>query len=150
VYVHPGQVVVSGPAGPASFSTILGSCVAVCLHDAGAEIGGLNHFLLPVPTDDAEPTPRYAGVAMEMLLQRMLAEGARPKRIVAQVFGGASVLRAFEADVNHLGRRNVTAALEILSGHRIPVKHTDVGGTRGRKVVFSPRDGSTTVHLLGR
>ena len=150
VYVHPGQVAVAGANGPSSFATILGSCVAVCLHDARTEVGGLNHFLLPVPTDEAEPTPRYAGVAMETLLQRMLAEGARQKRLTAQVFGGASVLRAFSADVNHLGRRNVAAALELLSAHRIPVTHSDVGGTRGRKIVFNPRDGSVTVHLLGR
>ena len=32
-------------------TTVLGSCVAVCLQDPVARIGGMNHFLL------AEPTP---------------------------------------------------------------------------------------------
>jgi chemotaxis protein CheD len=152
VYVHPGHVAVAGPPphGASAFTTILGSCVAVCLHDPVTEIGGLNHFLLPVPTDDTEPSPRYAPTAIETLIQRLLAEGARKERLVAQLFGGASVLRAFTNDVNHLGRRNVTAALELLAAHRIRVKGSDTGGTHGRKLTFVPRDGSTTVHLIGR
>jgi len=39
VYVHPGQVYVG--RGDERVTTILGSCVSVCLHDAVAGIGGL-------------------------------------------------------------------------------------------------------------
>jgi chemotaxis protein CheD len=146
-YVHPGQVYVSGEAGECA--TILGSCVAVCLHDPLTRVGGLNHFLLPFPGDDAEPSPRYAPTAIEALVHRMVLEGARPHRLIAHVVGGAAVLAAFGANENHLGRRNVDAAYELLAERGIRVTSHDVGGTRGRKVVFEPRTGRLTVTQIG-
>ena len=35
-------------------TTVLGSCVAACLQDAGAKVAGMNHFMLP---EDAAPPP---------------------------------------------------------------------------------------------
>ncbi len=35
-----------------ALSTVLGSCVAACLHDREAGVAGMNHFMLP---DDGEP-----------------------------------------------------------------------------------------------
>ena len=76
-------------------TTILGSCVAVCLHDPVAGIGGLNHFLLPHSSHDAETSPRYAAPAVDSLVGAMLREGARPSRLQACIIGGARVLSAF-------------------------------------------------------
>jgi len=146
-YVHPGHLAVSGQGNP--LATILGSCVAVCLHDPRLRIGGLNHFLLPHPGHEGTPSPRYALTAIELLLQRMIEHGARQHQLVAHLVGGAAVLAAFKAEENHLGRRNVDAAREILSAHRIPVVFSDVGGIRGRKLVFDPRAGTSEVRALG-
>ncbi|HMC55201.1 MAG TPA: chemotaxis protein CheD [Gemmatimonadaceae bacterium] len=147
VYVHPGQVYVSTEAGECA--TILGSCVAVCLHDPVTRVGGLNHYLLPFPGEDAEPSPRYATTAIDALLHRMMLDGARPHRLVAHVVGGAAVLAAFGADENHLGKRNVQAAYDLLQERAIHVTSSDVGGTRGRKVLFEPRTGRLTVTPIG-
>jgi chemotaxis protein CheD len=147
VYVHPGQLFVSAASGECT--TILGSCVAVCLHDPVARVGGLNHFLLPSFGGEVEDSPRYAPAAVELLVQRMLAEGARQSRLVAHVVGGAAVLAAFSSSPNHLGARNVSAAYELLAARGIKVTSRDVGGTRGRKVVFVPRTGSLSVALIG-
>lgn len=130
-------------------TTILGSCVAVCLHDPGTGIGGLNHFLLPYSTRETESSPRYARPAVERLVDLMLKEGARASRLQARVFGGARVLSAFPDDPDHLGLRNAAAARELLVSLRIPVISSDVGGDRGRKLLFVPRDGTHQVHLLG-
>jgi chemotaxis protein CheD len=130
-------------------TTILGSCVAVCLHDAAAGIGGLNHFLLPHGSNEAESSPRYARPALEHLMALVLAEGARASRLQARLVGGARVLSAFPDDENHLGLRNAAVARELLAARRIPIISSDIGGDRGRKLVFVPRDGSHQVHLLG-
>ena len=148
IYVHPGHVHVG--RGDKPVTTILGSCVAVCLHDPVARIGGLNHFLLPHSTHEGETSPRYARGALECLVDRMLMEGARASRLQACVVGGARVLAAFPDDENHLGLRNAAAANALLAARRIPVMSSDVGGDRGRKLVFIPRDGTHQVHLLGR
>jgi chemotaxis protein CheD len=129
-------------------STILGSCVAVCLHDASRGLGGLNHFLLPTSGAEAGQPGRYGPTAIDELVHLMLARGASREQMVACVVGGARVLAAFN-ESDHLGLRNVGVARGALAQHRIPVVGADVGGTRGRKLLFTPRDGSVHVQLIG-
>lgn len=145
-YVHPGQVVVSSAGGV--LSTILGSCVAVCLHDAQQGLGGLNHYLLPTGGAEADAPGRYGPTAIDELVHLMVARGARREQMVAYIVGGASVLAAFNS-ADHLGLRNVGVARGALAQHRIPVIGADVGGTRGRKLLFTPRDGQVHVKLIG-
>ncbi|HEU4993736.1 MAG TPA: chemotaxis protein CheD [Gemmatimonadaceae bacterium] len=148
-YVHPGQVCVSDAVG--ALVTILGSCVAVCLHDAIARVGGLNHFLLPVTPAHAtkETAPRYAPTAIAALIDQMESRGGSRKRFTARIIGGASVLAPFGDQKDHLGHRNVAAARQSLAAHGIVVTGTDIGGTRGRKLVFVPREGAVVVQLIG-
>jgi chemotaxis protein CheD len=148
-YVHPGQIVVS--EAPGVLTTILGSCVAVCLNDPKLRIGGLNHYLLPIDSPSDELAGRYAPSAIEQLIAEMRAQGAAMNRMVAHIVGGAAVLAAFGREgQQHLGMRNVAIAREYMSRYRIPVASLDVGGTRGRKLMFAPRDGATCVHLIGQ
>ena len=146
-YVHPGQVVVSEE--PGVLTTILGSCVAVCLTDAKLRVGGMNHYLLPGGSVATDPATRYGKAAIRALVEEMLRRGATPPRMTAQIVGGAAVLAAFGNDVNHLGARNVAIARELLSEYGITVVAEDVLGARGRKLVFSPRDGSTRIQMIG-
>jgi len=147
VYVHPGQQLVSADVGV--LTTILGSCVAVCLHDAKLRVGGLNHFLLPNKCGPGDVAGRYAPSAIEELVDGMLACGCAQTRLVAQIVGGASVLAAFGESKDHLGLKNVAAAHDVLASYGIPIIGADTGGTRGRKLVFAPRDGATFVQRLG-
>ncbi len=108
VYLAPGQLFAS--ADHVQVTTILGSCVAVCLFDNEAEVGGVNHFLLP---HGAPPSPRFADHATTLLLKRVLALGAEHKHLRAKLFGGACVLEALRAS-SALGARNVEVARERL------------------------------------
>ena len=147
-YVHPGQIRASSAANP--FITILGSCVAVCLHDAAAQVGGLNHFLLPQAPGSTtrETAPRYAPSAIVQLIDQVESQGGSRRRLTARIIGGASVLAAMDHK-EHLGHRNVAAAHQLLAKHGIAVTRIDVGGTRGRKLIFFPQDGSIVIQLLG-
>jgi chemotaxis protein CheD len=147
IYVHPGQVCVNNDSS--TLTTILGSCVAICLHDFKMRVGGLNHFLLPDAGAADAASGRYARGATAQLVTEMLARGASMDRLAAQIVGGASVLAAFSQKAEHLGYKNVTAARDVLAGYGIPVVGTDVGGVRGRKLIFSTRDGATLVQLIG-
>ncbi|MBV5335706.1 chemotaxis protein, partial [bacterium] len=54
-------------------ATTLGSCIAACVFDPVAGIGGMNHFLLPDTKDDKlSASSRYGGAAMEQLINRLL------------------------------------------------------------------------------
>lgn len=140
VYLHAGQLYVSDE--PTEIVTILGSCVSVCLFDACAGIGGLNHFMLP--TDGPAPSPRYARHAMDLLFQQILAFGAKRSRLEAKLFGGASVLKSGDTGLD-LGVRNIEAARVRLALERVPVIGEDVGGGHGRRLVFATADGTALV-----
>lgn len=145
-HVQPGQVVVS--MTPRSLVTILGSCVAVCVYDPVRRVGGLNHYLLPGKSGEAQSTRSGPG-AMRRLLEELATAGAIRERLVAKVFGGACVLGG-EARSNggHLGRENVRVALDALEQAAIPVVAEDVCGTRGRKLIFHSDTGDTWVRRL--
>jgi chemotaxis protein CheD len=147
-YLHPGEVLVSVQSH--WITTILGSCVSVCLLDPRHGVAGLNHFLLPHAPASAEPSPRYGDVAMDVLVHRMLALGARRDALVAKVFGGANVLHAFADDARHIGAANVELAREALARYGIPIGAEDVGGVRGRKLVLSTPDGAAWVKVIGQ
>lgn len=146
VYLHPGDVHVAD--GACVITTILGSCVAVCLTESGSNIGGVNHFLLPQQRAGEGSSTRYARGAIDQLVERMLSLGARRSRITAKLFGGANVLAAFSEGVMHIGAANVDIARTLLASHGIPIAAEDVGGTRGRRLVFSSHDGSASVQRL--
>ena len=146
VYLHPGEVVAS--ARPAVLSTILGSCVAVCLFDAKHGVGGMNHFLLPDSAGQARPSARFGDVAMERLLAAVLEAGARRSGLAAHVYGGGCVLAAFCAGGSHLGERNVQAALRFLDDARIPVLQRDTGGRRGRRLHFHTHGGAAQARRI--
>jgi chemotaxis protein CheD len=146
VYLHPGQLFVA--VGPATVSTILGSCVAVCIWDSTLGIGGINHYLLPSGLSTAPKGLRYGNVAIESLLQKLARAGTRVSNLRAKLFGGACVLDAMRGKEGHLGDKNVEMARKTLAAVEIPIVASDVGGARGRKLIFHPHDGSARVKLL--
>jgi len=144
VYLHAGDLVVA--AKPTAIVTILGSCVSVCLWDSAAGVGGVNHYLLPFHVE-REKSARFGSVAIPRLLEEVVGAGADPRRLQAKVFGGASVIGAFNRG-RRLGDDNAELALESLSTLGIPVIERDVGGTKGRKLVFHSDDGSAWIRML--
>lgn len=143
VYLHAGQVHAS--AEPSSVVTVLGSCVAVCLWDTRAGVGGVNHFLLPHPTL-REQSARFGAVAMPQLLEQVLRLGARRAQLEAKVFGGACLMDAMKG--RNLGAENVELALRALQEAGVPVRERDVGGRNGRKLVFHTDVGAAWVRKL--
>lgn len=119
-------------------TTILGSCVAACLRDPVAGVGGMNHFLLPgtVGPGGGDAT-RYGVHLMELLINDMLKKGARRDRIEAKVFGGAKTIASF----SNVGEQNVAFAMQFLKDEGIPVIGSSTGGQHGRKLEFWPVSG---------
>lgn len=127
-------------------TTLLGSCVSVCLWDPRLGYGGMNHYMLPLWNGDGLPTPKYGNVAIEKLIEKMLSFGSRREQLVAKCFGGANVLGDTTGHML-IGERNVTLAQELLAIHRIPIVASEVGGFRGMKIIFNTRSG---IVLAGR
>jgi len=136
VYVLPGHHYVHDCRDTA-ISTLLGSCVAVCLRDRHSAIGGLNHFLLPgVEGDPSMQSARYGVYAMEMLINGVIKLGATKGNLEASVYGGASIIT--RAALSSVGSKNCDFVNEFLRSERIPVRASDTGGTRARRIYFFP------------
>jgi len=144
LYVLQGEHQVSG-APDVVLSTILGSCVAVCLWDDVAGLGGMNHFLLPFGPKAAAATPERYGVhAMEILINALLKAGARRNRLQAKLFGGAQL----SATLSDIGQSNARFAKEFLATEDIPCLAESLGGTSARRVLFRPRTGNVRQLLV--
>ncbi|OGQ54941.1 MAG: chemotaxis protein CheD [Deltaproteobacteria bacterium RIFCSPLOWO2_02_FULL_53_8] len=125
-------------------STILGSCVSICLWDPVLRIGGMNHYLLPLWNGEGLPTPRYGNVAIAMLIEKMVSLGSRRETLKAKIFGGASVLESV-GGLLEVGSRNISLAEETLELENIDILGYDVGGTVGRKIIFFTESGDVFV-----
>lgn len=126
--------------------TTLGSCIAACLWDRNARIGGMNHFMLPEGTGSAQDSGRYGSYAMELLINELLKRGATRSTLEAKVFGGGQVIGGM--NTMNVGERNTTFVLEYLRIERIPVMSKDVMDVYPRKVCFLPASGKAMVKRL--
>ncbi len=143
VKVLPGEYFVADES--MVIMTVLGSCIAACLWDSRAHVGGMNHFMLP-DGDLADASGRYGSYAMELLINEMLKLGARRETMQAKIFGGAQVMHNFTT--MNVGERNTTFVLNYLHTERIPIVSEDVLDIYPRKVVFFPVTGKAMVKRL--
>jgi chemotaxis protein CheD len=142
VFLHQGGVHCAGL--PTVISTVLGSCVSVCLWDRTLSVGGMNHFVLP---GDADASERYSDSAIDSLVEAMVALGSHSRQIEAKVFGGGAVLPT-TGPSDAIGVRNAAAALIRLDDWRIPVVASDVGGGHGRFLRFDTATGVVMMRRL--
>lgn len=126
--------------------TTLGSCIAACLWDRNARIGGMNHFMLPDGTGSAQDSGRYGSYAMELLINELLKRGAARTTLEAKVFGGGQVISGMST--MNVGERNTNFVLDYLRTERIPVMSKDVMDIYPRKVCFLPASGKAMVKRL--
>ncbi len=143
VKVLPGEYFMTGE--DLVIMTVLGSCIAACLWDGKAKVGGMNHFMLP-DGDSMDAFGRYGSYAMELLINEMLKSGARRESMQAKIFGGAQVMHSFTT--MNVGERNTQFVIDYLQTERIPVVSKDVLDIYPRKVCFFPVTGKALVKRL--
>ncbi len=133
---------------PTLISTILGSCVAVCIYDPVLSIGGMNHFMLPLWNGDGLASPRYGNIAIDKLIHKLESLGSKKSNLKAKIFGGGEVINSAGNSFN-IGERNIAIAKEILSLEKIPIIASSVGGKLGRKIIFNTQSGEVFHKFIG-
>jgi chemotaxis receptor (MCP) glutamine deamidase CheD len=129
--------------------TTLGSCIAVCLFDPVAVVGGMNHYMLPdCSTAVAEPG-RYGVHSMELLIGAIQRAGGSRARLVAKVFGGGHVIDTREHDES-VPARNIAFIQNFLAEERFHVATLDVGGYLPRTVKFETWTGKAFCKRLSK
>lgn len=143
-FLLPGDIAFS--TEEAVFSTLLGSCVSVCLHDTRLKIGGMNHYMLPSRVDSSMrlSAGKYGDNAIRRLLAMAAQAGSRAGDLVASVYGGGNVAGHLgslgEVGLFDIGRRNVETAFAGLKGAGIRVLRHDTGGSVARKIHMDVRE----------
>jgi len=137
-FLLPGAIKVT--KHPMEITTLLGSCVAVCLWDKELHYGGINHYLMPFWNGNGLASPKYGNIAIERLVNNMMLLGCQQKNIIAKVFGGASVLNSSENSFA-IGARNIKFQEDELKNYGIKTVASSLGGVLGRKIVFNTETG---------
>jgi chemotaxis protein CheD len=137
IHVPQGEIRVASDA-KTCLTTVLGSCVTACIFDPLAPAGGMNHFLL---AGDGGPrsgaSERYGVYLMELLVNGLLARGARRERLLGKLFGGAST----GLGRGEIGAENSAFAKRFLAMENIPLVSASLGGTKVRRIEFWPVGG---------
>jgi chemotaxis protein CheD len=146
--IHQGDCLVGGDED-LTYSTILGSCIAACIRDVQARVGGMNHFLLAEPSgtsrDRYGASARYGAFAMEQLINKVLTRGSGKKsNLEIKVFGGGLI----NAALTDVGAKNIEFVREFLANEGYVLAGEDVGGTVARRVMFKPYSGRAFVKRL--
>ena len=146
IHIHQGECRISEDPRVV-LTTMLGSCVAACLHDPEARVGGMNHFLLPEAAEAGDRTTllRYGAHSMELLVNGLLSIGARRERLQAKLFGGGQVTDG----LTDIGAKNATFAEHYLAREGIPILGGSLLGRHARRIQFWPVSGRVRQLALG-
>ncbi len=130
-------------------TTVLGSCVAVCIRNLKTGYGGINHYMLPgststIDAEDKDKKYRYGELAIPELIALVLAKGGNQGDLEAKVFGGADVLNTGSS----VGLDNISCAFDVLSRYGIHVAASDTGMKQPRKIVYNPLSGTVQLKRL--
>ena len=137
IHVMQGEArVATGP--DTVLTTLLGSCVAACIHDRVAGVGGMNHFLLPGAGDsESGRTESFGLYLMELLIYGLLQQGARRENLEAKLFGGAQTVDR----LSNVGSKNAVFAERFLRTEKITYLGGSLGGESGRRIEYWPHSG---------
>lgn len=144
-YLYPGNIFTH--AEPHIVTTVLGSCISVCLYDKVAGVGGINHYMLPLWNGEGLASPRYGNIAIKRLVEKMERLGCTMERLEAKVFGGGEVLMINRGSIN-VSERNIIFAKDMLAQMKIPIVAIDVGGKTGRRIVLNTGNGKIVMKRL--
>jgi chemotaxis protein CheD len=149
-----GEMVVSGNINDVLVVYGLGSCVAVCLYDPVARVGGMLHALLPYSREKngggSNPI-KFVDQGTPRLIDELLKAGGRRSRLKVSLCGGAQVISTpgFDGRRN-IGEHNVLAAEAALKKTGLRVQAQSTGGRAGRTVKLYVADGQVVVKTLGK
>jgi chemotaxis protein CheD len=148
IKIDPGEHFVT-PRTDQVLCTVLGSCIAACVRDPLAAIGGMNHFMLPASETGewagVAASLRYGNFAMEKLINDILRGGGRRNRLEAKIFGGADMVGG--SPIGTLNADFVEASLRE-EGIRIVARH--LRGRNARRVHYAPVSGQAFMRELRR
>ena len=127
-------------------TTVLGSCIAVCIYDPSMGYGGMNHFMLPKLTGDfdLDKPLRYGLFAMEQLINQLWKSGCKKHNLKLKVIGGGRMMDGF----SDIGKLNIEFIEQYVKDEKLDLIASDLGGDYARKLAFFPATGRLLVNRI--
>lgn len=142
-FLKPGYIYVSQEQ--LVISTVLGSCVSLCLWDREKKYGGMNHFIYP-KRGNGERSTKYGDVACRHLIRLMEELGSSTDDLTVHLIGGAQDPLVHSS----IGSENIEAAKNVIEKYSLKPTTIDVGGEFGRKMAFNTATGEVIVYKCSR
>jgi chemotaxis protein CheD len=124
----------------------LGSCVIIILIDPIKKLHSMAHVLLPLSEINDNSLinypHKYVNTSIKDLVDKLIERGAKSKNLKAILIGGATI---FDNEFNYIGKQNIEMARKILNSLGIKIHFEDVGGRKGRTVVYNAKDYSISI-----
>ncbi len=133
IVLDAGNVLI--PDRDIALVTVVASSVAVTVFDIKLKRGGACHFIYPLPKSNQESTALFGLPACAALLQGFLEHGSKPDNLRIGVYGGSIPIWA-NAGQREVARGNVAVARDVMRRKGLTIHDEDVGGERGRKIVY--------------
>ncbi|MBW1974787.1 MAG: chemotaxis protein CheD [Deltaproteobacteria bacterium] len=146
-FLRKGYIYV--PHVPTLIATVVGTGVCVCLWDRKRKTGGMGHYLYPVPEKGAKTTPIYGTVSIYALVRIFRKNGSKVKDLEAQIFGGA-VRDRLDREAFKIAQQNIFVARKVIRRYGVCIVAEDVGGERGRKIVFNTHSNEVAIMHVER
>jgi chemotaxis protein CheD len=130
----------------------LGSCVGIAIYDKTVGLGGLAHIMLPDSSQFNKITNqiKFADLAIPILIENMIKKGAKLRNMRAKIAGGASMFNFPDKTiVMDIGNRNGIAVKNVLNNLSIPILAEDIGGNKGRTLIFDTSNGLLLIRTVG-
>lgn len=131
-------------------TTVLGSCVSVCLYDAVKQFGGLNHYMLAEQGDGTWNRGKYGDCAIRDLIAEAKKAGCKKTDLKAQIYGGGNVVGHLGSAKDDVGEKNIDIALQLLGQFGISLVRREVGDFHGRKIHMDTSTGIVEVKEVQR
>lgn len=135
--------------GPATFTAILGSCVAITMFDRRRNFGVVSHIVMPAKSGGEQLPGKSVDTAIPFMLERMREKGVNFETLEVKVCGGASMFN-ISSNVMQIGQANISQAFSLLQKYGVNIWASDVGGNKGRRILFDCATGDVHVEIIGQ
>lgn len=142
-FLQPGYIFVSEE--PYLLSTVLGSCVSVCIWDPIMGFGGMNHHIHAKPFNKKDRSSQFGSIAIPHMIKLLIKMGAVKSHLKAHVVGGAQS-RVMSSST--IGKENIKIAVDLLKKNNIEIVTFDTEGEMGRKLIFDNQTGEIVVYKV--
>ncbi len=146
IYLKPGELVITGEL--VMVTTVLGSCVSVTMFHPRTGAAAICHGMLP--NGGKSDSFKYIDSSLRYMVGYFDSLKITRKEIQVKLFGGADMFNSVQSGVRNLtvGWQNISAATRCLDEYGLVPKVSDVGGCKGRKLVFKTDTGAVFVKKM--